>query len=242
MATKTLILRPIASDSHTAAYTYIPSDVTDEEAYLLVNEEIADNDITYINISDDAALAWAFQFSVPIEQLQNIQPTAIRVTACLKAVTSTEVSLVFTILTDNPASADTDLTLTVGQGEIFPSTLNTYEIKSCNLLDGITDSTSTYTLEQAYAGLLEQNGTFYMSTANYVEGSNKNSEANYIHLTQIYLEIDYEAEIEQEPLLYVKQDNTWQSVYGEAYKKVNNQWIPTTLDFNQNLNAIIKIL
>ena len=203
MATKTLILRPTSITSeNTSLVTLYPSDTTMDNAHILVNEEVADDDATYITGGLGSNVSYHFNFTKP-DDLKKITGFSFLIRHKFEA-----------------SSAQHTITYQLYIGA------NNYTLKSLAGSDNPTVYTDmneniTDEIRNAIISAIndEQNTSFYITQT--ITGNSSKSKP--IRTTQIYIEIIYEnnASIIQ----YLKQNNTWINI-GELnlYYKRNAKW------------------
>ena len=208
MALQTIILRPNGQTggSNLSQFTRIPSDTTDANLYALINEAIADDDATQIAGTAISTL----EISLPKELLSGITPIAVRVVARIK---SEGILWSAKFATDSYAAS----------GERVQS-----ETKAANenmdVWETITTGIDNF---DAVKTLLADESTVFRIGFSYPSGSSKTGKC---HLTQLYLEVDYDDEgggdePVETPALYIKKSGAWEAVYGTVYNKVNGAWV-----------------
>lgn len=234
MAKKTLILRPVSCRYNAAAIDWVPTTCPDEDIHLLINEIEPDDDATYIKMQNAGPLIYYNVVFVDNDDLKamllQLKPTQIRFVARVRAETSLDCNIYveFSEYVQAPDS-DSFKSETVAEFEIAADSLTTYSTKSVIIEDtdamirGLTTKGDCYICGEGGSG-------------------DKNDEALYTNITQVYLEIDYDDGTEGEsPLLYIKQSDTWTPITGAVYKKVNGVWTIGTLDkLSSGDNIVIK--
>ena len=220
MATKTLILRPIAvTADDTSLVTFYPSDTGMSNAHTLVNEKIADEDSGYVYNSLGAKVYYHFNYIRPSDLL-NI--TNIAFALRLKLESGTSVGSSITVYYDSsslPANFSNSGASTSSYASI-PLTFNTTSLPI--LIEFIDSITSNTTLRLCHAI-----GT-------------DSKKANPIRTTQVYMEITYEA---KEPdAISIKKDEIWTEInYTSVYKKIDNAWkLSNTSILQSNQKYTIK--
>jgi hypothetical protein len=213
MATKTMILKPIDTDR--TGLTPFPSDTDTLDYPLLIAEDIADDDATYL--SSTSALAGTFYFVPDL----NITPLNIRIVARMRT----------TIL---------DSLVSIGYYADFNYT------SSSAILERFDD----INLSEEYITYIETVPTEHISRffdyktadgssmegvrcgiVNFSVGTTKTgSKATMDYrLTQLYLEIDYNDDNDNEELVetvYLKENGSWIAIpCSSIYQKQNGQWI-----------------
>lgn len=202
MATKTLILRPISITSdNTSLITLYPSGTTIDNAHILVNEEVADDDATYVTGGLGSNVNYHFNFTKPSD-FKKATGFSFLIRHKFEASSSQH-----TVTYQLYIGAD-NYTLISLAGSDNPTIYT-------NMNENITDEIRNAIIS-AING--EQNTSFYITQT--ITGSSKSKP---IRTTQIYIEIIYEdnASIIQ----YFKQNGKWINI-GDLnihYKK-NSQW------------------
>ena len=210
MAVKTIILRPNgqAGGVNLSNFTRVPSDTTDENLYMLVNEAVADDDSTYIAatvVLADVELAF------PFKALTGITPTAMRLVARVKSEGILWSAKLNINGTDASGAEVTSSTYAYNENldvwETITADVDSFE----SIKDSLADF--TYSVRLAYSG------------------SSKSGKA---YLTQLYLEVDYDDEAgggeAETPTLYIKLSGAWEAVNGTVYNKVNGAWVVGNLN------------
>ena len=207
MATKTMILRPTAM-LNTDSFTGYAGGVETELSHLLVSEEVADDDATYITSKASATSPTnGFLFTKP----QNIVPTNIRIVCRVKSSTASSSCAIFY----NKESGVTRVA--------SPSVSTTYQNESYALPSA--DLTEFWKI-------INSTDTFHISFCSGT-GVNDKSTAYTTSLTQLFLEVDYEEAESEDPILYVKANGVFSPISGDVYKKINDSWmISDTSVFN----------
>lgn len=215
MATETLILRPCATVyGEGGSFTYYPADTLSTEFHTLVNEEIADDDASYICIPT-ALNFFMFTIEAPSESYSSIIPTAIRLMFRVKLLESDlniRVHVVYKYVDD----AGQYTTFTDSQYEhAFAAVTGLYEDVCATVDDAYVSSHWDKILV----------GNYYVHV--YVGSTDNNSKTNLsssVALTQCYLEIDFESDGETSSIL-IKQDNVWVDLSGTLYQKREGSWV-----------------
>lgn len=217
MAVETLILRPTYTNAGSAQCH--PDTTEAESRHLLVAEEIPDGDATYIENNVAVAMAsCGFYFTAPTSHLAK-NPYAARIVVCAKAVVAE--SILNTNIEDGNSNG----------------TANTNKGNSCAL----TEEYATYSIEVPsdyvsglWASILTitdgngGSGHILFSTTLPTSGGSKAS-AGRSRITQLYLELDFEAEDTFTPEVHVKRNGTWLGVT-QQFQKVNGAWVEITTD------------
>ena len=222
MATKTLILRPVSvTCDDTSLVTLYPTSTALSEAHLLVNEETADDDATYITSGLGSNVNYHFVFDKPSD-FKNIIGISILIRYKFES-TSTMHSLTYTVNLDTESFAITNTatqtsTAYVDQIESFADDLQSMIAAELN---------STQSL------------SFYITQALSTTQSNKSKP---VRTTQMYIEVTYES---SDPILqYFKQANKWISL-GELalYYRSSDSWdLLTDLQIDEYVDANKKYL
>lgn len=200
MATKTLILRPMSITSDDISLvTFYPSDTTIDNAHILVNEEVADDDATYITGGLGSGINFHFSFTKP-EDLKNITGFSFKVRNKFETSGSNH-NVTYNMHIENNSYA--------------LSSLTTNPTVYTDMSESILDDTRNIII-----GILNnnQNLNFYIT-----QTSGTNNKSKPIRTTQMYIEITYESN--DAVLQYFKQNNEWVNI-GELniYYKENNEW------------------
>ncbi len=211
MATKTLILRPIrvgASDE--SLMTLYPSDTTISNAHLLVNEEVADDDATYVSITGAGTKAYYyFQYNKP-EELISITDVAIKTRDKLESGSNAGVG---SFAINNTTYG------VITTGSVSTSEYNELALVASNsdsFLEAWNNATSDTTIEVGRSV------------------HTNSSKASPIRTTQVYIEITYEASepIEPDPeptinnVILTKKNGLWTTInYISVYCKNSNSWV-----------------
>lgn len=203
MATKTLILRPTSvTCSDESLVTLYPSGTILSNAHLLVGEEVADDDATYITGGLSSNINYHFMFDKP-NDLKNITKFSFMVRYKLEASSQNHtVTYKIYLNTDNYTLC------TMTDNSTVYSDMN----------ENITDDIKSSIVNTLNNG---QNLNFYITQA--ITGNSAKSKP--IRVTQIYIEITYESN--EFVIQYLKQNNTWINI-GELsiYYKRNYKWNP----------------
>lgn len=206
MATKTLILRPTSNStsSNIRNYTLYPSDTATANIYLLLSEEKADDDATYISTSGTLALDGVY-FTVPTEYT-NITPIAIRLFVRTKTISSAK-------------AASPSLRIDGVEG----LSTNTLDYIVINYDAYETNSTEISEIDAVWNALVTGDFFLALGASNTNSSGGKSTSTFEVRYTQIYIEADYE-EGPDFPIAYVKNDSEW--VQAEAiYHKENGEWV-----------------
>ena len=227
MATKTLILRPVAVYAGDTAVTLYPSSTTIEQAHLLVNEEIADDDTTYITLATGEAVNYHFIYQKPLD-LANVTNVVFHFRSLPEttgtANASNSVSHGLFVLGDNSYSFN---------AKAFGTSAAIYQ-------DYDIEASNESTLSEVISifNTLSTNDPFYCRQS-IINTGNKFCP---IRTTQMYVKITYETKEDSDiNFYYVKNNDKWKSYPVAMYKKSNNVWVETTEDiFENNSRYVIK--
>lgn len=207
MATKTLILRPTSSNNMDAGgVSVFPSDTSTDNIYLLLNEEVADDDATYVDISTTLA-SLSLGFTVPNKYL-GIDPLSIRI--IIRTMTPTPSGA---MIQYGPALRVTD-----GTGKDVESHDPPEDI--------IFDVYETYNIEvintqKVWDACITGANFLYIQMRKVSSSSSKN-DGSVIRYTQVYIEVDYEGP--DTPTAFIKDGMLWKE--SEAiYIKKNGSWV-----------------
>lgn len=201
MATKTLILRPTSiTSSDESKVTLYPSDTTMANAHMLVNEETADDDATYIIGGLGSTINYHFSFTMPSD-LKNILGFSFVVRHKMDASSSNH---------------SVQYRMALGSGEYLLGTLTTNPTAYDDMFSALDEDT-TDEIISSLSGTTTSN--FYVEQI-VATGNNKSKP---IRTTQMYIEITYENNTST--IQYVKQNGIWVNI-GELnfYYKRNGSW------------------
>jgi len=225
MATKTLIIRPTGFVAITNSPAKgFPSDTVAEDYYKLVNEEIADDDATYISVSGiNAATLSGLLFEIPDE---HTHCDFLSCTIKARAKANAE-GLNFNISYDyseTPSDTSTITNTSITIGTLSTSYQDYAYVLEEQFLTYFTSNKSVY--------VRHQHGTI--------------SKDNSCILTQIYLELTYETsdedgEDDTSESIYIKQNGSWVAITGTIYHKENGVWVVTDSSALQNGTQYIVI-
>lgn len=213
MATETLILRPSYVVNRTNC-AYFPSDFDVEQIHLLIAEETADNDSTYIIIGASALTNPNLSFVVP-KEYQSKTPTAIKICGVARGYETTEAE-----------TLQLQFRYTDSNAENGYSAL---ELEAISIATDWTYFETSYPSEQinaAYEWMINNPSGIQIITN--CDSTTKNT-AEGIALTQMYLEVTYE---EEEDIItyavYLKNNGVWETNRGVVYKKIDGSWQEAT--------------
>ena len=228
MATKTLILRPIkVSTSNDSLVTLQPSSTTMSNAHTLVNEEVADDDSTYVAITGTGGkVYYYFEYNKP-ENLESI--TNVVVIAREKLETGSNLGGVSLYINDT--------SYPLSGGSISTTEYNT---RTCEA----STSTSSTVLDKIISALKDATSAdkiYFQRTVN-----TNSSKMSPLRTTQVYMEITYEASepIPPEPVvdkvISIKKNGVWTTInHTLIYHKINNVWTASDTSILQNNQKFI---
>jgi hypothetical protein len=201
MATKTIILRPsLVTASDVNLVTLYPSDTTFNTAYLLVNEETADDAATYISCSIQSELIYTFYYNRPIYP---IKITDISIHARHKA--------------ESAGSLDTSNTI---KNTLLIPTEFTCETsvlgKSTEYIDFNVSIDNKEGILQEINNMISDGFTIKWKLTMPTGTKDKP-----IRTTQIYITITYEDLFEN---FYIKNNDNWEQISGIIYAKYGDTW------------------
>ena len=205
MAKKTMILRPTGFyGTNNIGLTPYPSETSVENYHLLISEESADEDATYVITTDNMPM-WGFLFST---ENTAITPIAIRFVARARSSYNTSNMAFCYFISSKSAINSGDNILLTTQYENY-----IFVIPEEHLLD-------------AWQELCYSSQTHFMNfkVTNSNNNNNKGGEADCI-ITQLYIEIDYDDEAFASDIVYIKENGLWTGISGTIYKKENNAWL-----------------
>lgn len=222
MATKTIILRPTSITSNDESLvTLYPTDTMMSNAHMLVNEEIADDDATYITSGLGSRIQYRFTYTRP-DDLNNISGFS------------------FTVRHKSEGS-DSGTTYTLyltSNNYVICSTSSGNSAAYSNTSDNITDDIRNSIITEF--DNVESSLNFYI-TQSTATGSSKNKP---IRTTQIYVELTY---VDNNAVVsYFKQNGTWVKLDNFImYYKRNHQWTllnDLQLDLYSNKNYLSEVI
>lgn len=202
MATKTLMLRPTSITCDDASLvTLYPADTILANAHMLVNEEVADDDATYITGGLGSNIHYHFTFTKP-DDLKNIIGFSFLVRHKLEA-SSQQHSIAYTIY----LGSDNHTLCTMTDNTTVYADMN----------ENISDDIKTSIISSLNNS---QNINFYITQTVSTGNSNKSKP---IRTTQMYIEVIYESN--DTVIQYFKQNDKWINI-GElsVYYKRNYEW------------------
>lgn len=203
MATKTVILRPTGNSSlwPDSSIIVYPSDTTSEQAYLLVNESVADDNATYVAVSNSLV---GFEISFELPENRSIIGSRLHVRV---NCTSFKYNMSFKPSENNDFSNKCQCDINSDGWEDYA-------------IDLINDDyfMTNFSLNQFTTFLVG----FYAGSISSSKGGNNDTP---VVITQVYLELTYEEpEITAIPL-YLRENGTWNAVSGTIYRKENGAWV-----------------
>lgn len=208
MATKTLILRPLkVTCDDESLLTFVPDTTTLESAHLLINEEVADDNATYIKCRtpansegiDTVSVSYHFNYVKPIDMSQIVSVTYYSKQTRENAAVNNNLTYVLHLENDYNLSA------------LAPGGASSFDFTFCSLYESDKES-AIAEFDIASDFLVIQN----LSDMD----SNSKSSSN-VQVTQAYIEIVYETF----EIAHIKNDDTWNMVKcKEFYLKDNNAW------------------
>ena len=228
MATKTIILRPTQCDS--VGFDPFPSTTERTDHHLLVTENIADDDATYL--SAVGILAGKFYFVPDL----NITPLNIRVVARMRTTISGSQAYI-SYYTGYNATGESIITesFTIGLSEEYTTYVTTIPAEHISSFFDYTpkDIDAESTLTSSYGILI-----FSVETTSTSSKAEKD-----LRLTQLYLEIDYNDDSDNEELVeivYLKENGSWAAIpCSSIYQKQNGLWTRSDSLIFKNGNRFI---
>ena len=215
MATKTLILRPVkVTCDEESLLTFVPDTTTLDSAHLLINEEIADDDATYIECKTPVNIMYHFSYVKPADMKQIIGFNFYTRDAA--------------ILTGPTCSYTLFLNSDYVLSSIKHANNEKYEVRTVSFSE--TDESNIFKE-------LNSSIDFHVTQATTSSGS----KAMTINVTQVYVEIIYEpADI----IYIKSNDIWDAKLYIEVYSKNNVEWVklesPAESVFENNSKYKIK--
>lgn len=206
MATKTLILRPTGSNF--GATTFYPEgDST--TAYLLVSEELADEDSTYV-LTESTLPRGGFTFTLP-----DIPTVPIAIRIIVRACTSINDST----MTLSYPTAGLNEDVQMGYSDKI-SLSTTYEDYSYSI--------PNEDIPLFWYAINNRDCTSGHVTTSCGANSTDSKASKNAKITQLYLEIDYEDEKETcIENIYLKKNSAWLELSCEIYQKQEGIWLKT---------------
>lgn len=217
MAAKTMILRPTSSPMQGVASgsiaTYNPPGTAHEEAYKLVNETVADDDATYINLTNGKYV----HLGIDILSVANYSKwTAVRLVLRLEATNSALALDIYILGANESSGSDVPHIIgSIGSANLKPSWTDTTVQPSIGI-----NEIQSYIAQRIKLGLSDP---FIFRFYSNGSAGGKGSASGDIKITQLYLEVDYDDG--ETTTFYLKQSGVWEAVSGEIYNKVNGEWV-----------------
>lgn len=227
MAIKTIILRPTASsitnivNSGNLGITSTPSNVANENLYQLVAETVADDDATYITLSNTG------------DKLK------------LEYFLETNITNITGITVYCRARSDgTSYAGSIGMEVEVNGNLNASNQDHPELSPGISawenytiDMISAYNETMDFLEILNSVSntrkiTLVCGVGGSINSSNKNT-VKSVDYTQVYIELTCGEPDEETSSLYLRENGAWTATNGIIYQKINNSWTVTTTDVFQ---------
>lgn len=207
MATETMILRPSSMIAYSGTVYVTPSETPFEDWYKLINEEVADDSASYINIycgkmedgnvtTESSSVTFAFDY----KQFGIISSGKI----FLRISSGSPITSMVceTIILDEDKNEIIKLSTTFLKED---ANYTNYEIDLSEIINNLNNISMGY---------------IYITLFGWFEGNYKSSGINF---TQAYIEFEYE-KVEK---FYIRQNSTWFSISGVFYIKQNGSWITT---------------
>ena len=218
MATKTLILRPVkvTCDDETLV-TPTPSDTTIDNWHLLVNEEVRDYGSTCLLCKSPSNVSYYFNYIKPVD-MENIIGLNLHIVDKCNNGESTGFSYSM-VLTNSYALPN--ISLATGQSWAdIDKIITANQSDNANIFDELNGVSDFYVIQGV---------------------STNGNKAAQVLVTQVYVEIIYEA---LEPI-HIKNDDTWDMVKcKEFYLRNSNAWtkleLPIENIFENNSKYRIK--
>lgn len=204
MATETLILRP--TDGSAGGLACHPDTL---DPWDLINEEVADDDATYVAMASGSMFSIAsIKFTLP-DEYKTVVPSSVKVHHRTKSYGASDTAVIWKCHITNPEDGSVSVS-EVGRNTVS-STYQDYVVEI-----------SQDILEIFYLTLLnpENNHVSYQCTT---ANSGKDSNSG-INITQVYLELTYEAEDSPSESIFIRQNGSWVELSGAIYEKQNGVW------------------
>lgn len=201
MATKTLILRPVkVTCDDESLVTPTPNDTTIDNWHLLVNEEVRDDNSTYLLCKSPSNVSYHFNYIKPID-MQNIVGFNLHIVdKCNNAVTTTFSYTLFLVNNyvlpnfsrdTNTSWATEDKIITANQSD------------STNIFNELNSVSDFYVTQGLSSG-------------------NMGNKVGEVLVTQVYIEIIYESV----DIIYFKSNDIWmRNLCPGVYSKNNVEWV-----------------
>ena len=221
MATKTLILRPhIVNFEDETLITLYPSGTSITNASILVDDEVADDDSTYILGSKGSVIYYSFRDWIP-EDLGAITDFKIYSRCKAEVAGTSNQSNPFSFVYNGDGTDGTRIAyLSQYLGKDTEYVTKTFD-------ESINDETL---LSHLYNMIISSYISFDIMISQNIDTDSK---SNPIRITQVYIEITYETKKTFKPI-YLKSNNIWTPIQGTIYQKTNGVWTETTPETLQN--------
>ena len=212
------ILRPNANSeaSSSGGIVFYPSDVEFADAEILVYEAVADDDATYIEITD---LLHDFDGHFDSERLRNnySKITSFRIVCRIKTA-PTSTSLRCRLDSPNSTSSDTFTTIKVSpQSSDWETVYANFETTDIiTRIETALKYDATQDLFTVLFGLNTETTT------------NPDKSTLSLKITQVYVEITYEDDSSNDSTtetIYLKENDAWASIPCLIYQKQNGTWV-----------------
>lgn len=222
MDATTFILRPSADIS--VGHSLYPEGST--AGYLLIDEEVSDEDSTYIfvkSLTDD---------SLALEDTTVTATSSFRLSGNVPndEITVTNIDLVYSAMYSAYGTKTSSYTLIVNGISIdtasLPNTMYSYDAKTITLGSDVVDYINNYIMLN---GGFPEITISIQSSATSSE-NDKGKQVGYVYLSQLYLNVTYNTGV------YRKILDTWKPSY-QLYQKINNVWTRVT---SSNAKAIMR--
>ena len=218
MATETLILRP-TSGMVIESVSRFPEDTATDDTWLLVSEEVADDDATYVCPVLISALN--LNFLIPLDY-KILMPDAIKIVVRARI----EDGSIATTLAGNYATSIT-----------YSDDGSSYEFGRSNI-DNIplSEEYQTILYEVPYDNIqpfwemlgVSYNGGGVNTTHIGITSTGDDGKTGTMRVTQVYLEIDFE--VEDPPTgIFIKRNGAYIEA-SQIYQKINGSWTEITAD------------
>lgn len=212
MATQTIILRPTGTATGSnASYTPFPTNTAKEDVYLLISEEFADDDATYL-VAKGTSLSGGILFTTTN---LNITPINIRIVTRMRTTIANSTALITYSIVDGTENLEiinlSEEYVTYVQSIPSEHTSGFWNAMLTNEISHITIS----------AG----------STSTDTKASKD------VRITQLYLEVDYDDGTGSEEItetIYLKENGSWTSIPCTIYQKQNGAWVQTDSSIFEN--------
>ena len=221
MATETIIVRPAYVQFNEANNTVYPSSLSPDNTHMAINEEVADDDASYI-ITKFAAQA-PIGFLIP-EDYIDLTPTSINVYFKAKEDQGSRVGIAYAYDINDSGRC------VFAASRIETIYTTTYQNYCVAIPKEDLSAFYNYT-KQVDSNMKPKYGTVA------IVGESTKSNTT---ITQVYLELIYG---EPEDAIYIKENGSWNMVSGTVYKKQNGVWTAVDSSTLQNeMNYILEIL